>query len=222
MFVKEELTLPSFKIEEPILSPHLEEILPDYLEDELMIKHNLIQDITYSSDTYQSIVFEKSQFKKVGFPSHTFNRFECVDCLFESCDFSNIEWIGAAFHRTIFKNCKLTGINFAEALLQNCQFIDCTINYASFNFSQLKRVTFDNCELNESEFSEVKWNHFELTNCQLNKTNWVGTQLNKLNLSSCKFETLNLSPDLIKGFIVNYEQAITVALTLGIVLDEPR
>lgn len=214
--------MPNFKIELPIISQQLEEILPDYLEDELVIKHNLVQDITYPSDSYQSIVFEKSHFKKVSVSGHTFNRFECVDCLFESCDFSNVEWIGGAFHRTIFKNCKLTGANFAEALLQNCQFVDCTINYASFNFSQLKRVVFNDCQLNESEFSEVKWTHLELHQCELNKTNWIGTKLNKLNLSSCQFEQLSLSPDLIRGFIVNYEQAIIVGMTLGLVLDEPR
>ncbi|MFW7361125.1 pentapeptide repeat-containing protein [Vagococcus fluvialis] len=214
--------MPNFKIETPRIAHVLEETLPDYLEDEMMIKNQFIQDITYSSDSYQSLVFEKSHFKKFNVPSHTFNRFECVDCLFESCDFSNVEWIGAAFHRTVFKNCKLTGINFAESLLQNCEFIDCTINYASFNFAQLKRIVFTNCQLNESEFSEVKWNHLELEQCQLDKTNWVGTSLSKLNLSSCKFERLNLSPDLIRGFIVNYEQAITVGLTLGLVLDEPR
>lgn len=214
--------MPNFKIEMPKLSKTLEEYLPDYLEDEMMIQNQFIQDISYPSDSYNSIVFEKSHFKKVNLPSHTFNRFECVDSLFESCDFSNVELIGAAFHRTSFKNCKLTGINFAESLLQNCQFIDCTINYASFNFTQLKRVVFSNCQLNESEFFEIKWNHLELTDCQLDKTNWVGTSLSTLNLASCQFERLHLSPDLIKGFIVNYEQAITVGLTLGLILDEPR
>lgn len=220
--MKEELILPKFKIETPRIPSQLENFSPEFLEDELMIKHHFIKDTTYTSNHYQSLIFEKNHFKKVNLSGHTLDRFECVDCLFESCDFSNVEWIGGSFHRTIFKNCKLTGANFAESLLQNCQFIDCTINYASFNFSQLKRVIFTNCELNESEFSDLKWLHLELTDCQLNKSNWIGTQLTDLNLSSCQFETISISPDLIKGFIVNYEQAITIGLTLGLVLDEPR
>ena len=214
--------MPDFKLEQPRLSNHLEEILPKYLEDDLMIQQNLIREVSLANGSYTNLVFEKSHFYKVDFSSNFFQRFEVVDCLFESCDFSNIEWIGASFHRCIFKNCKLTGANFAESLLQNCQFIDCNIPYASFNFTQLKRVYFSDCHLDYSEFNDIKWSNFEIHQCHLNKTTWVNTNLNKLNLCSCQFETISLSPDLIRGLIINYEQMITVGLTLGLVLDEPR
>lgn len=214
--------MPNFKIEEPNISYMLEEILPESFEDDLIIKNQLLQEATYSHDTFQNLIFEKSRFKKINFSNNTYNRFECVDCEFESCDFSNMEWIGGAFHRTIFKNCKLTGTNFAEALLQNCQFIDCTITYASFNFTKLKRVVFFESQLTDSEFNDIDWQHLELNHCELNRTTWIGTKLNKLNVSSCQFESLNLSPDLIRGFVVNQEQAIIVGMTLGLILDEPR
>ena len=38
---------------------------------------------------------------------------------------------------------------------------------------------------------------------------------------TCSFETLLFSPDLMSGLTVNTDQAITLALSLGLLIDEP-
>lgn len=192
-----------------------------YLQTEELIVNQLIQEQDFSYDEVRATGFQTCQISKTNFSGCQLNSFEAQDVIFEHCDFSNAVMIGGSFHRVIFKNCKLTGTNFAESLLKDCQFIECVNDFSSYSYSNLKIVHFQECSLKDSDLHELRWQHLQLTNCGLTGSSWFNTELAGLNLATCHFDKIALSQELIKGLVVNQEQAIVIALGFGLIIDEP-
>ena len=206
------------KIKEPLL-PSLEEF-PVTLKDETLIEQNLLQQQDYSYSHYTNLVIRESHLKQVFWGHSRLERFECSNVIFEKCDLSNLEWIGASFHQVVFKQCKLVGTNFAESFLRDVRFEDCLGNLASFSMTNLKAVAFQDCQLPESEFYELKWQNLNLTGCELTGSNWFRTKLAGLDFTRNSFEQIAFSQELLKGLKVNQEQALIIAAGLGIQIED--
>lgn len=201
----------------PILSDRLTSAQP-ILEDEAMLESVLIENESFDDADAHHLFIKESRFKKVQMLSSRLSQFECVNVVFENCDFSNSEWIGAGFHQVEFRQCKLTGCNFAEAYIKDCLFSGCILDYASFSMSTMKVVHFEESSLRQAEFSELDWQHVKMKDCELTQSQWFNTSLKNMDFSKNRFDTIALSPESIRGMIVNAEQALTIAETLGMIL----
>lgn len=146
-------------------------------------------------------------------------RFECRNVRFEKCDFANLEWLGASFHRVVFSQCKLTGANFSDSFLQDCLFEDCHLELSAFSNVRFKSTAFTNCRLVDSDFLELDWQRLFVRNCDLTGSNWFHTKLNGLDFTSNTFERISLSQEQISGLKVNQEQALVIAAGLGLIID---
>ena len=91
-----------------IASPELPELLEGnfYLEDETTFSGILSEGEDQSYLSSRNIVLKNSHIKKLAMQKSRLERFECSNVVFEKCDFSNLEWFGASFHRVHFKQCK--------------------------------------------------------------------------------------------------------------------
>ncbi|MHC5215817.1 pentapeptide repeat-containing protein [Enterococcus sp. LJL128] len=186
------------------------------LEDEGIVEASFIENQLLTEIDFHHLFFKECHFKKLLLPGSRLRHFECVNVVFENCDFSNADWIGSSFHQVEFRGCKLTGINFAEGYFKDCLFDDCMLDYASFAASTLKVTHFEKNRLNQSDFTEVDWQHLKLTDCELTQSQWFHTKLNKLDLSENRFDAIAFSPESIRGLIINAEQALVIAGTLGV------
>lgn len=201
----------------PMLSGNFIAGMPTF-EDEATIDAVLLENEELYEADFHHLFIKESHIKKFQMPASRLSQFECVNVVFEHCDFSNSEWIGSGFHQVEFRQCKLTGCNFAEAYLKDCLFSDCILDYASFSMSTMKVVHFEESSLRQAEFSELDWQHLKMKYCQLTQSQWFNTPLKNLDFSENQFDTIALSPESIRGMIVNAEQALTIAETLGIIL----
>ncbi|MCB5952053.1 pentapeptide repeat-containing protein [Enterococcus sp. BWT-B8] len=201
----------------PILPAGLTENSPTF-EDESIIETIYIENQRVDGADFHHLFFKESYFKRLQISSGFLKQFECINVIFENCDFSNTEWIGAGFHQVEFRQCKLTGTNFAESYLKDCLFTDCMLDYASFAASTMKVVHFAASSLRQSDFSEIDWQYLRLTDCTLTQSQWFHTLLKNLDLSKNQFDTIATSPESIHGVIVNAEQALILAETLGIIV----
>ncbi|KAF1297318.1 hypothetical protein BAU15_11240 [Enterococcus sp. JM4C] len=191
-----------------------------YLEDEAFFQGLKLDDADYSYDSCNNLVIRESHLKRLTMQRTKLERFECSNVIFEKCDLSNLEWLAASFQQCLFKQCKLIGTNFADSYLRDCQFDDCLGTLSSFSNTNLKAVSFTNCNLTDTEFVEVTWRNLTLEKSQLTGSSWFHTKLNKLNLSSNYFEKIALSQDLMRGLVVNQEQAIIIAMGMGLVIED--
>lgn len=191
-----------------------------YLEDEEIFSGFTFTGDDQSYQTAENMALQGCMLKNIHLQNTHLPRFDCTNVIFENCDLSNVVWIGASFWRVIFRGCKLTGANFAESHLRDCVFEDCLADFSSFSNATLKVVTFDHCQLNEAEFFEMNWQHTRLTNSQLTGSNWFHVKLKGLDFSTNIFDRIALSQENLPGLIVNQEQALVIAMGLGIVISD--
>ncbi|MGX7244185.1 pentapeptide repeat-containing protein [Enterococcus quebecensis] len=190
------------------------------IDDETIIEGMLLQDQDLSYQDVRNLVFRECRFEKITMNRNHLERFECSNVIFDHCDLSNTEWIGASFHQVHFRQCKLTGTNFAESYLRDCLFEDCLADYASFSSTNQKVVEFKDTSLTDTEFVEVTWNNLLSDHCSLTGSNWFHTKLENLDLTKSTFEKIAFSQELLKGLKVTQEQAITIAAGLGLVIED--
>lgn len=191
-----------------------------FLEDEESFIGSELSNTDQSYGEASSLLIRDSHLRGITMQRATLERFECSNVIVENCDFSNLEWIGGSFHQVLFKQCKLTGINFAESYLRDCQFENCLTEFSSFNTTKLDSTAFIDCRLDNSEFEQVTWKNLLFEGCFLSSTVWFDTSLNGLDLTKNKFQSIALSRELISGLIVNQEQALTIAETFGMIIQE--
>jgi uncharacterized protein YjbI with pentapeptide repeats len=203
------------------LLPMIDQLEPQdfYLEDEEIFEGAFFTETDASYADCSGLVLKQSHLKKVTMQKTRLTHWECQNILFENCDFSNLECMAASFHQVHFKNCKLTGTNFAESYLRDCTFESCVANFASFSNTNLKTVRFVDCQLKDTEFYEVQWKDLQLQENQFTNSNWFRTKLNQLDLRTNSFEKITLSQELLRGLIVDQEQALIIAAGLGLVID---
>ncbi|MDA9429760.1 pentapeptide repeat family protein [Enterococcus mundtii 1A] len=204
-----------------IASPELPELLEGnfYLEDETTFSGILSEGEDQSYLSSRNIVLKNSHIKKLAMQKSRLERFECSNVVFEKCDFSNLEWFGASFHRVHFKQCKLTGTNFSDSFLRDCVFEECVANLSSFSYTNMKFVRFSDNQLKNTDFFDSYWKDLVVENNNLSGSNWVNTPLKDLDFTTNTFSQINLSMELLRGLIVNQEQAIIIAAGLGLVIE---
>ncbi|MDU4622984.1 MAG: pentapeptide repeat-containing protein [Enterococcus gallinarum] len=190
-----------------------------YLEDEEIFEQAFFTETDASYDACTGLILKQCHLKKVTMQKTRLEHWECQNVFFENCDFSNMECLGASFHQVHFKNCKLTGTNFAESYFRDCTFESCVGNFASFSNTNLKTIRFAECQLNDTEFYEVQWKNLQLPHNQLTNSNWFRTKLYQLDLRTNPFQKIALSQELLRGLIVDQEQALVIAAGLGLVID---
>ncbi|HHY21619.1 MAG TPA: hypothetical protein GX525_07005 [Bacilli bacterium] len=202
------------------LAPYLSSLQTGnfYLEDEAAFSDFYIHNEDHSYSSAANVILRSCHVERMTLQNVQLERFDCSNVIFEKCDLSNLEWMGGSFHQVIFRQCKLIGTNFAESMLRDCMFEDCVANMSSFSNTNLNTVTFSFCDLEESDFYDVTWKNLQLKKNSLTGSNWFYTKLSTLDLTTHTFEKIALSQELLKGLVVNTEQALVIALGLGIVI----
>lgn len=149
---------------------------PERLEDHVHIFQSLLAGLDYSSLKANGVILEQVRGRKVQFLRSKMHGFRAVDSIFETCEFSGVDWEKAFFRRVVFQGCRLFGPQMLEATFEdveftncqaegillvstkfkNCRFSKCKLMKASFDGADLTGVIFDDCDLSEANFHEAK------------------------------------------------------------------
>src|SRR5690625_3016501 len=148
------------------------------------------------------------------------SRIDLTDVVFENCDLSNADFMGANIHRVEFRDCKMLGINLSESSLRNVLFDHCILNLSAFGFSSLRQVRFDDCSLKNADCYECKFTKVSFDQSDLNDVNFFNTPLKGIDLSPAQFERLSVSLEDLAGCEVSKDQAIGFAAMIGLKIKE--
>ncbi|MDR2977221.1 MAG: pentapeptide repeat-containing protein [Streptococcaceae bacterium] len=141
---------------------------------------------------------------------------EFVDCVFEKCDFSNLDLAGSKFYRCRFSSCKLLGADFTNCYFQDVKILDCLLDFANFSSSRMKAFLIQDSQVTEALFEACKFENVQLFHNQLEASNFWETDLSGLDFSSNEFERLEVSPELARNIKINLGQASFFAGLRGI------
>ncbi|WP_217269685.1 pentapeptide repeat-containing protein [Neobacillus endophyticus] len=168
------------------------------------------------TSTYRSPQIKESKFEHCEFLTEELNDIEMLDCIFTNCNLANIALRHAVVYRTIFESCKLLGNDFIGSKFSNVKFIDSHLRYINFSDSNLKSVLFENSDLTSAYFQEVKMKEVHFKRSVLNEVDFSDTNLKGIDLSNADFESIILTPNLLRGLKISSTQAPVIAALLGI------
>ncbi|MEY4273215.1 MAG: Adenylate cyclase [Bacteroidota bacterium] len=128
----------------------------------------------YEACTFRNCVFESADFKNYQF----------VDCTFESCNFSLVKLSGASLQKVHFKDCKMQGIRFeaCNPFLFEVHFQNCVLNLSSFYQINGKGMSLKECSLHEVDFTEANFTEAKFEDCDLAGALFDRTNLEKADL----------------------------------------
>ncbi len=163
---------------------------------------------------------QEVQFENCRFLLNDYSQMEFLDIIFKKCDLSNFNFSKSIFYRCKFQACKLIGSQFIGSTLKDIYWQDCFMNYAVFSDSKLKQVCFEDSQLKEVFFQSVSFNKVDFLKCNLQLADFTESKLNGLDFSNSDFIDIRLTPNLAKGMSIRFDQAASIAATLGVIIKD--
>lgn len=142
------------------------------------------------------------------------------DCVFETCDLSNVIPKRVALRGVEFKNCKLMGAKWLEvASTPRVGFTDCAMRYQSFVGLDLRSTAFVRCAVVDSAFIDVNLGKAKFKDCDLTKTEFERCELLGTDFVTSVGVFFDTTQNRIKGARINTETAALIAAGLGLVVS---
>lgn len=201
------MNLPSFH-SECIPSQIEEETEDKRVDNQSYIDQDCTRDL--SSFEYYECIFTRVTFHGM------MDKMEFVDVIFDHCDLSNIKMRECTFRRVTFKYCRLTGCDMSGSSFRDTEFSFCRGWYINFSESRFHTSSLSESIFTEGAFVMMKVKDLKIENCDFSGSEWLNTKMKDLDFSDSIIGGIAVSPEDLKGIIVNPEQAVTMAKLLGI------
>lgn len=178
-----------------------------------------------TGETYQDchITYSQKQLRlmditliKCTFDQRDFSGAELVDCVIKGCQLANTRWGRATIYGTQLVNCGLTGVDFNQNNWKQTRMENCKADYANFSGSCFTDCQFTQCQLIEAYLQgvTVKGN-VSFKDTDLDGADFTDTALAGVNLADSTFTSLVVTPNLLRGCIINAYQAPLFAALMG-------
>lgn len=154
------------------------------------VYHEIIERTDYSStrlkDSYESVEFRSCSFTDISGINFT-------DCLFTTCNLSNVAVGKSKMQGVKFTDCKLIGVNFFETLDFGfaIDFENCLLDFASFDRKKMNKSSFKNCRLHGVNFSQADLSKSTMVQCDLLEAVFANTNLNGLDFTTNRSFTID-------------------------------
>lgn len=163
--------------------------------------------------------FHGLELERCSFVGANLQKASFYDCTFMGCDLSNANLTGAYFARTRLEDCKLEGAQLTDAIVRSSRFVRCQCRYVGFGGAKLEGVTLSGCDMREAFMNEVRLRRStRFESCSLVRADFFRTPLKGTDLSTCDISGIMVSDTRseLRGAIIGVEQAVDVALMLGV------
>lgn len=184
--------------------------------DDTIVSNKYFKDITFMEEIH-NISFDNCVFDNCRFIS---NIDKCVffNSRFTKCELANIIIMFSGIHSCLFSNSNMVGVNICDGKISKTELRENNMRYATFSSTSLDKVKLKENNLVEGRFDKVTLSSVELEKDDFTKMEFIGTMMKGIDVSSCKIEGLAISPEGVRGMIVNEVQAIELVSILGIVI----
>lgn len=159
-------------------------------------------------------VFERCNFQQVDLRSKKF-----VDCEFIGSNLTLANLLYSTFRNCKFVDCKLTGINWSTASkVSDCEFLKCNLSTSVMMNLDLRHAKFIECILREVDFSDADMKKASLDSSDLQHATFRGTDLTEADFSTAKNYEIDPLHNKIKKAKFSLPEAVGLLSGLGIVL----
>ncbi len=186
------------------------------LNHDARVERAHLQDLEIEGKTLHHIIFDEVKLSRCVIKDCHFTRLECLDVIFEDCQFTNNTCEHASLIRTAFNTSKLDGTLFKESLLEHISIHDTRAQYLGFTHSTLKGVTFNQALMPEVSFFHTTFEHVTFDQCDLKAALVHDTRFKNIDVSTCEIDGMQIQlPDAL-GMNIHATQAAQLCALFGI------
>ncbi len=203
--------------------PHLREELEPLMAPEELLEPEgqqgrLVQGLDLSGMDLSELRWEGMRFRGCRFSGAALEGTECVDVVFEDCDFSNCVGARAYLCRCVLRSCKGVGLDLISSGLTWVTVEDGSFRYSNWNNTKLDKVRLVRCDFSEALMNQVTLRQTSFQECRLSKTSFFKTMLAGQDFTTCTAEGLVVSDtaEELRGLTVRYDQAAELAKLMGL------
>lgn len=158
-----------------------------------------------------------ASFDECTFRDCRFNASQHTDTAFVNCTF-----VGCSFFEAVFTRCKLVG-----SMFDRCSFGLITVDGGDWSFAGLPGADLRKCRFTDVRLREADLTGARLTNAAVRDTDLSGAWLHSADLTGADLRGSDLSSvdpmaTPLKGAIIDVEQAVVLATTLGVQVRPDR
>jgi len=199
-------------IKMPSLPPSL--ITPDDVHELFADEDNIsglrIEHATFSSADLDKIALSESLLNKVDFLQVDVSKFDVLDCIFRSCDFTTAKFPESSWHRVSIDSGRCTGLQMTNSTLKNIDFKNSKLDMVNFRLSHLENISFDGCVLNDVDFYNARLKNVEFVNCTINGVTFASARMTNVDISKSQVEGLK-GINSLRGVTISYDQLMQFA-----------
>lgn len=153
------------------------------------------ENMKFSAETLRKGEFENCLFNGCDFTDINLSDFVFTDCEFQACNLSLVKIVNTAFRDVKFKNCKMLGLHFEDSneYTLSFSFESCMLDNSSFYKTKIIKTVFNGSRLIEVDFSECNLTDSSFINCELQGAVFDNTNLEKADLRSAY--NFSIDPD---------------------------
>ena len=167
--------------------------------------------VAFSGLDLSEVVNEGATFTECTFHDARFNASRHVDAAFVGCTFT-----GCSFFDARFTGCKMVGSTFERCAFDLLAVEGGNWSHVSLVRADLRRATFRGARLVEAVLAEARCDGATMRDLDLSGASLDGARLDGCDLRGSDLGGAVLDVQVLRGAIVSYEQAITIAMMLGL------
>lgn len=185
-----------------------------------------IKDGDWSGEDVSDEIHERVLFQDPDFSEATGHCTQFTDCTFRSGTFDAARFSDGAFENCTFVRCSFFGTEFTECKFIGTVFNDCDLaqlrvtggnwSFVGLPAADLRRASFDGARMREVDLTGALCAGGVLTNCDLSGASWDRADVSRCDLRGSDLSSLMPLGVRLRGAIVGWEQAMAVAINLGL------
>ena len=160
--------------------------------------------------------FDMVDFDGVRLPAAHLEQCELIDVRIADSDLSNLRLDRSLLRRVQVRGSRLVGLAGPEALIEDCLFEECDLGLAQLRFCTVRRARFVRCNLHEADFASSELASVVFRDCRLEGADMSQVKALEMDLRGSQLEGIKLSPEQMKGGLVDFEQALYLIRLLGL------
>jgi uncharacterized protein YjbI with pentapeptide repeats len=180
----------------------------------IVIENSKINDEALDENYLVDKEFYHSEFYNCKFPDLRGTKF--YNCIFNTCDLSNIKLNDSQIRNGVFSHSKLIGIGFSSVNFAfSADFFNCDMRYMEFLELNLKGMKIENCDCQGVRFSDCNLRESKLINTNFNNSIFSKCDLQNANLLNNTSLLINPTGNKVKQTKIDLKTAVNIATLYG-------
>ncbi|MBD0319668.1 MAG: pentapeptide repeat-containing protein [Gemmatimonadetes bacterium] len=201
------------------LAPDVPEVLDGAVPDELdageEYENIAAEGADYADSEARAVHFRHVRFERVSLARSVLPGVTLMDAALASCDLAGAVWERSSIGRVRSDGCRWVGAHLDRAAISDLHAVDSSFEMAVFTKGRMEASRFERCVFRGAVFEGMTLKGLVFRGCDLRNADFRGSTLDSVDLRGCQIGALGVTPDRLRGLILDPSQAASLVEDWG-------